>query len=465
MIEMQIISKILLSGSNEWLIGEVFYDDPKCFGDYALHYQIILDHKEKWGNIPDPETFCDLLNQQSKETSEDWVTLDVKESNDYLISAMRKEVEWRIGVDKWLHDVKTGSMDDAYALLDRAGELAWEYRDKLKSVVDRKEFGYSIADTADQLLSLSEDHYKIIPTGFEELDYLMGGGIRKSKELIAVLAPSGTGKSWITLKMALAAYDAGYRVGIISPEMDQIEVLERIIVLQQHINYNDVLSGKYDKEKAVQTLSERERVGDASIRIIPDVEWDDRSTDYIRILIRRNRLDALYVDGGQYIDPTKADDIEEAWRRLLVMSRELYKIAAEYDVPIIMSVQCNRDGSKESKRLRKPPLPENIGESSKMVEQCTKVLSVGHYDNELKLCLTKSRKTPTGTVVVYDWNTADGTFRHLRNEPYYDQEGDNVSANQSVGEILTSRTPRRTRDTQNTQPLRRNNRDDNMPFA
>lgn len=462
MVEMQIISKILLSGSNDWLEGEVFYDDPTCFGDYALHYQIILDHKAKWGNIPDKETFCDILDQKDKEKSEEWHTLDVKESNEYLISEMRRTIGWNC-VDQWTHDVKTGSMDDTYDVLDRAGELAYKYRDKVNSVTKITEVGYSISETADQLLSLSDDHYKIIPTGFDDLDALIGGGLRKSKELIAVLAPSGTGKSWITLKMALAAYDAGYRVGIISPEMDQVEVLERIIVLQQHINYNDVLSGNYDKKKAVQTLSERETTGDASIRIIPDIEWDDRSTNYIRKLIRRNRLDALYVDGGQYIDPTKSDDIEDAWRRLLVMSRELYKIAAEYDVPIIMSVQCNRDGSKESKKLRKPPLPESIGESSKMIEQCTKVISVGHYDNELKLCLTKSRKTPTGTVVVYDWNTADGTFRHLRNEPYYDQDDNGKESNKSVGEILTSRTPNRNK--QSTQPLRRNNRNDNTPFA
>lgn len=402
MIELQIINKILASHSIDWLANKPYFYDYKLWEPLQEEYKFIYDHYCKYNEVVDFATFLDKFCEFEK--------IEVTESDESLLDKMDEETHYKITMPK-LNKINDMS-DDSYAAMDYITTLSntsMEYRNKLFAP------NYSIGKIVSDFMSnLTDADYQKISTGFPELDNELGGGILCTKEVVAVLAQSGAGKTWTLLKMALAACESDKKVGVVSAEMDGTECAERMCTIKYGLNYNSVTSRKHD-DKIVELANQFKD----NLLILDPVSWQNRDTAYLKIWAKQNKLEALYIDGGQYVETVDKDE-EKDWARLMKMQRELYQISCEIKIPIIVTFQCNRTGTKESRSSRKPPLPENIGESSKIIEACTKVLSIGRYDNEFKIAVTKSRKTKEGTIFVYDWDVVSGKYKYLRAETYND---------------------------------------------
>ena len=87
MVALQIISKIIQTSDLS------IYEDNLLTPDYFIGYekeiQFILDHKEKYGNVPDKETFLFHFTNEEGKTSIQLV--EVNESDRYLIDTIREE--------------------------------------------------------------------------------------------------------------------------------------------------------------------------------------------------------------------------------------------------------------------------------------------------------------------------------------------------------------------------------------
>lgn len=401
MIEVQIITKILKTKDIEWLFNKPYFDNPELWSPYHEEYKFIYDHYMKYNEIMDEQKFASEFTEFSFEP--------VEQSNESLLDEMDEATHYKMCIPPFnqLNDYTSNSFD----FVDKAEELvekSMSYRQDLKMVC------YNLSEIVKEYLdNITDADFQKIKTGFPELDEEMNGGLLCNKELVGVLASSGAGKTWTMLKMALAGWECEKHVGIVSAEMDATECLERMCVLKYKVDYNEVIERKHDDKlrEMIEDMQEN------PIYIMDPVSWKRRNTAHLRKWVKQCNIDTLYIDGGQYVECNDEDE-EKDWAKLMKMQRELYQISCDLKIPIIVSFQCNRNGTKESRSSQKPPLPENIGESSKIIEACTKVLSIGRYDNEFKIAITKSRKTREGTILVYDWDLPNGKYKYLRSESY-----------------------------------------------
>ena len=90
-------------------------------------------------------------------------------------------------------------------------------------------------------------------TGFEELDDLIYGFNRNTAELVAIVARTNIGKSWVIEKIATHIWQIGGDVGYISPEMDAINVGYRFDTLYKNFSNtglmrsNNIEEDEYEK--------------------------------------------------------------------------------------------------------------------------------------------------------------------------------------------------------------------------
>jgi replicative DNA helicase len=98
-----------------------------------------------------------------------------------------------------------------------------------------------------------------IPTGFQSLDRVIGGGVRR-RDLVVLGGDVGSGKSALALSIALRAAAADYSVAFFSGEMDEDRLMERALAMEARVQVDDVRSARLS-----ETM--RAEVGAAALRL------------------------------------------------------------------------------------------------------------------------------------------------------------------------------------------------------
>lgn len=180
-IELQVISRILTSQS-DFEIDRLCEYDTSYYEVYKQPIEFIINHKLKYGNVPDVFTF------QAK--FPDIPIVDVRESTEYLRTEMckhRRLILLREAFNK-IKDLGADDVDSCWQYLENQCEVAASLdtsrpMDLVSDAMDR----------AEQVLQYSQQ--KRIPTGFAEIDKCMYGGLSTVEELCIVIARTGTGKA------------------------------------------------------------------------------------------------------------------------------------------------------------------------------------------------------------------------------------------------------------------------------
>jgi replicative DNA helicase len=103
----------------------------------------------------------------------------------------------------------------------------------------------TLANLIEQVDSLppGEPGPDTVPSGFQSLDRVLGGGFRR-RDLIVLGGDVGSGKSAFGLSLALRAAGAGYTVAFFSGEMDEDRLMERALALEARVQVDEMRSGK-----------------------------------------------------------------------------------------------------------------------------------------------------------------------------------------------------------------------------
>lgn len=88
--------------------------------------------------------------------------------------------------------------------------------------------------------------HEFIPTGLAGLDMALDGGFIK-KELVVIGGPTGTGKSYLGIQLAMTAVTNGFRVGYFTLEISNELVVARMIGSRSGIKSSHILYNKYDE--------------------------------------------------------------------------------------------------------------------------------------------------------------------------------------------------------------------------
>ncbi len=267
-------------------------------------------------------------------------------------------------------------------LLAAAGEIARIAQDEtldINEVIDRAEstlFAVTERNLRRELTSMriaiSEYYDRIeqqyehrgepvgLPTGFTDLDMLLGG-LQRS-DLIIVAARPGVGKTSLMLSMALNAARLGNnaRVAIFSLEMSSEQLVQRLVSAETGINSQKLRSGELDDREwtlftqAVGNLGNLRLYLDDTPAITPL-----QMRAKCRRLYREHGLDLIIVDYLQLMNSglTRNDNrVQE----ISYISRSLKELAREMNVPLLSAAQLSR---QVEQRADKRPQLSDLRES------------------------------------------------------------------------------------------------------
>jgi replicative DNA helicase len=342
-----------------------------------------------------------------------------------FITSLINAVPTSIHAEHYAHIVERPAV--RRRLIDAAGQiaaLAYQEAEDVAEVVDHAEqilFGVSERRLSRELLPIRQvlsDYYDRIeyltrhrdamigiPTGFRQIDDLLGG-LQRSDMIILAARPS-VGKTSLALTIALhAAKKHRQNVAIFSLEMSAEQVAQRLISAETGIESQRLRKGEIAEDEWGRFMKATSDLADTYLFI------DDSpglSALELRTKARRLHaevgLDLLIVD---YLQLMRGDyRSENRVQEISAISRALKAIARELHVPVLALSQLSR--SVES-RADKRPILSDLRESGALEQDADVVLFIYRDDmhnenterkNIADVIVAKQRNGPTGTVSLY----------------------------------------------------------------
>lgn len=398
MIQLQFINYLLTSKDSSLIVLNNLSDD--YFSDYKGEFNYIKRHLEKFGNIPDSETFLASFAE--------FEIIKVTETPQYLIEALFKDFKTR-KLAEVFNKVRTllisGKVDEATALYQQEAE-GFHVGVSLNAVdilQDRTRFDAYIERT-------KEFDKFYISTGFKELDKIIGGWDRE-EELATIVARTNYGKSWILLKCAAASAKQGLRVGIYSGEMSEKKVGYRLDTLIGHIANGSLIHGNVSVQNEYTKYMEKlPTMFTGSIKVLtPNMINGPADVGALRMFIEKEKLDILFVDQLSLLEDQRKGKtpIEKAAN----ISRDMKNLQVMKKVPIISVSQQNRtkteDGVVDTTQ---------IAQSDRIGQDSTCIIFLEKKDDIIKLTLVKSRDSENGKALSYQVDFNTGNFTYIPDE-------------------------------------------------
>ena len=296
---------------------------------------------------------------------------------------------------------------DAFDILDDAerkifeiteSHLSKSYQGMDKAVREAMEYIETIHSSTQQRFS--------VPTGFYELDEILGG-LQRS-DLVIIAARPSIGKTALALSIARnAAIDHKVPVGIFSLEMATMQLIIRMICAEARINAHQVRTGKLPHSEGPKLSKTVHKLTDAPIFVD-----DTPASTVLEIRAKARRLKAeknvgLIIYYLQLMTgPAKAESRE---REISHISRSLKSLAKELNIPVLALAQLNR--AVEARSDKRPQLSD-LRESGSIEQDADVVMFLNrpeYYGIEkdengeslegvAEVIVGKQRNGPTGTV-------------------------------------------------------------------
>lgn len=430
-IELQIISKILTSDNEEEVNTLCSYDES-YYSVFRRQIEFILTHKFRYGNVPDVFTF------QAQFIDDNIELVEVDESLEFLEAEIKKNKQHIIFLETF-NKIKDLNLDD---IQDVWRYIGVQYDNAMK--LDSSEPMDIVKQAPERAQAIIEFSKKDrIPTGFDEIDKLMYGGLSTVEELLVIIARTNTGKSWICTKMAEAAQAAGFPVGYYSPEMQSPFIATRFDTWRAGYRNSDLVQGIYTEQynKYIQDLSQEE----TSVFIIEDKDFPEGvSPRRLEAFVRKNKLRLLIIDGLSYmIDDQDAKVSHEKYKNICT---DLFSMSKKLSCAVVVTMQANRE-SKENKDDKGEVFPTiyNAEGSDHPGRIATQVFAVRQiFDKHvLDIRLEKARMANnTKPILSYSWDINIGSMSYLPNSndnnPGNDATSSVITPAPSVGPILSN---------------------------
>ena len=299
--------------------------------------------------------------------------------------------------------------EDAFDILDQAERKIFEITETHlkksftgmdRAVRDALEYIEAIHSNTKQKFS--------VPTGFYELDEMLGG-FQKS-DLIIIAARPSMGKTALALSIARnAAVDHKVPVGVFSLEMATMQLVIRMLCAEGRLNAHQVRTGKLPSEEGIKLSKNAHKLIESPLFID-----DTPAQTVLEIRAKARRLKAERNIGMIVIDylqlmqgPSNSESRE---REISHISRSLKSLAKELNIPVVALAQLNR--AVETRNDKRPQLSD-LRESGSIEQDADVVLFLNrpeYYgiknfmddgtstDGVAEVIIGKQRNGPTGDI-------------------------------------------------------------------
>jgi replicative DNA helicase len=256
-------------------------------------------------------------------------------------------------------------------------------------------------------LTRNRDRMMGVPTGFTQLDKLLGG--LQESDLIILAGRPGMGKTSFGLTIAQHSakhYDA--RVAVFSLEMSKEQLVQRLLSMETGIDSHRLRLGDILEDEWTILMEAANQLSSTAVYI------DDTpaaSVNEIRTKARRLHaefdIDLIMVDYMQLMSGQSGMRTENRQQEISYISRSLKALARELNVPVLALSQLSR--AVES-RADKRPMLSDLRESGSIEQDADVVLFIYREDyyiedtdreNIADVLVAKHRHGTTGTVSLY----------------------------------------------------------------
>lgn len=340
----------------------------------------------------------------------------------YLTSLINR-VPTSIHVEHYAHIVERASL--MRQLITAAGEiaaLAYEERDDVDEVLDSAEqilFDVSQRRISKSLVPISEiirDYYDRIeflvehrdeslgvPTGFEDLDRLLGG--LQPSDLIIIAARPGVGKTSLAVSIASsAAVKHNAVIAFFTLEMAGSQLVQRMISARTGIDAQRLRLGHIEDMEWEQFANASGALSKTNIFIddTPSPTPTEIRTKARRLAAEYD-LDLIIVDYLQLMQGGRGR-MENRVQEISYISRALKGLARDLNVPVIALSQLSR--AVESRNDKRPVLSD-LRDSGSIEQDADVVMFIYReemYDenteriNIADILVAKHRNGPTDTI-------------------------------------------------------------------
>ena len=399
MIQLQFLNKVLQCHDASLLVTNNLKQE--YFSDYQEEFNFIQQHLRKYGTVPDEVTFLTKFPE--------FDIIKVEESDSYLIDALFEDRNKRMLArvfNKVRELLNVGKVEEAMNTYMAASS------DVVKAT--HLEAVDILSDTSryDAYIERTEDYNKYyVKTGIKELDDIIGGWDRK-EELALIAARTNVGKSWMLLKVAIAAAEQGLRVGLYSGEMTENKVGYRIDTLISHISNGKLIHGdasiQNDYKRYLENLSTKVS---GSIKVLtPKMIGTTPGVTALRAFIEKEKLDMLCIDQHSLLEDDRGarDPVQKAAN----ISKDLKTLQVLKQIPIISVSQLNRTAVNSEIGLD----ASHIAQSDRIAQDSTVILGLEKKDNVMTISLIKSRDSLVGAKLKYAVDLDKGLFMLIPNE-------------------------------------------------
>jgi replicative DNA helicase len=249
-----------------------------------------------------------------------------------------------------------------------------------------------------------------IPTGFNDLDRLLGG-LQRS-DLIILAARPAVGKTALALSLAHnAAIRHQRRIGIFSLEMSQEQMVQRLISIDAGIDQQRLRTGWIEDHEWERIIEAMGTLGGATILIddtagISPLQLRSKARQWV---VEYGELDLIIVDYLQLmrISDGRATRNDNRVQIVDEIANELKALARELNIPVLALAQLSR---AVEQRHSKVPQLSDLRESGALEQTADVVLFIYRDEvynpetlrrNQADIIVAKHRNGPVGEVVLY----------------------------------------------------------------
>lgn len=246
-----------------------------------------------------------------------------------------------------------------------------------------------------------------IPLPFDELQDILYG-YQRGEELFLWLAKSGVGKTQCLSMSVEKASGAGFRVGLISPELRSSTIAYRIDSSRTHFSNMSMQKGLLipGYEEYFQEILN----SDEHIFVADSNDFGGTITvNQCKNFVKQTKVDILFIDGLTYVRPDGFDHRMSMSDYMGETGRQLLTFSNESKIPVVAVVQANKSKTQDEENIS---TSENIFGSYQLAQAATRIVSINRVASALKISVVKNRygrdhtdKKGSGVLYNVDWDT------------------------------------------------------------
>lgn len=289
-------------------------------------------------------------------------------------------------------------------------------QDKIKQInkiaeINEKEqtFVEQVVETSTEIEknTLQKPDYTLY-TGITDLDKMICG--LHKQELTIIGARPGVGKTTLALQIAEHIAERGTKTAIISLEMSDTQVIQKLISRRARINSYKMRMGTLETKELEQIGIVSAEIAELPIHLITKARTIQHIENIARKLKNKNNLGLMVIDYIQLIKNKGKFNSRE--QEVADITRTLKLLSLELNIPIIGLCQLNRNAARQE------PTLADLRESGAIEQDADNILFLYQEAEstetvvDITLKLAKQRAGETGKISL-KFNKANSEFREV----------------------------------------------------